>query len=188
MFWINSMAANIFLRFSASMPSSSDSSGFLYYFLYSQVGILFMFSYVKKYESLISNRAFLRRCLQSFCFPGLSIAFQSYCLHNWQIWWLLSDSPQDGPCSVFSRGHVESTIPQVWFIHSHQSIFVIFTHSSSWTAFFTSSEFIYFHSILLIIEVSNVILFLLTIYHLVPINYEYYVLSSSGPGPKSGPG
>ena len=60
-------------------------------------------------------------------------------------------------------------------IHSFPSIYiVIFTHSSSWTAFFTSSEFIYFHSILLIIEVSNVILFLLTIYHLVKIKKDYY--------------
>ena len=36
MFWINAMAANIFFRFSASMPQTSDD-GFTKYFVYSQV-------------------------------------------------------------------------------------------------------------------------------------------------------
>ena len=36
MFWINAMAANIFFRFSASMPQNSDD-GFSKYFVYSQV-------------------------------------------------------------------------------------------------------------------------------------------------------
>ena len=38
MFWINSMAANIFFRFSASMPQNSDD-GFSKYFIYSQVDL-----------------------------------------------------------------------------------------------------------------------------------------------------
>ena len=36
MFWINGMAANIFFRFSASMPQNSDD-GFSKYFIYCQV-------------------------------------------------------------------------------------------------------------------------------------------------------
>ena len=39
MMWINAMAANIFFRFSASMPQNSDD-GFSKYFIYSQVCII----------------------------------------------------------------------------------------------------------------------------------------------------
>ena len=72
--------------------------------------------------SIIRQYFFFDFAFNSCFYPGLPIAFQSHCLHNWQVWWLLSDPPQDGPCPVFPRGHVESTIKQVWFIHAHQSI------------------------------------------------------------------
>ena len=38
--------------------------------------------------------------------------------------------------------------------------------SRSWMAFFKSSEFLYFHSILISLEISNVILFILTWHNL----------------------
>ena len=36
-----------------------------------------------------------------------------------------------------------------------------------WTAFFSSPEFIYFHSILIALQAANVLFFLLTVYYLV---------------------
>ena len=41
------------------------------------------------------------------------------------------------------------------------------TSAGEWTAFFSSPEFLYFHSILITLQAANVLFFLLTVYYLV---------------------
>ena len=123
MFWINSMAANIFLRFSASLPSSSDTSGFLRYFLYSQV-LWYYVWYDKAFISWMQNFVKMNKSRYCFiiiycCLLGLPTTHLPDCLHCWQVRRLLSDPPQDGPRSLLPWGHVESAITQV---HSFPSI------------------------------------------------------------------
>ena len=138
MFWINAMAANIFFRFSASMPQTSDD-GFSKYFIYSQVGYLFLLH--DHLMSVISSP-------QGF---PLVIVISVYLVDQYGHcdWGLPLPSMGDAHCFL---GHTWNTQRRLG--------------SGGWTDFFLTPEFLYFHSIVLVLETANIVFFCLTIHSL----------------------
>ena len=133
MFWINAMAANIFFRFSASMPQDSDD-GFTKYFVYSQV------------------RTVSCTVMETMTGQGTPLLVV-VCVY-------LVD--QYGPCHwvLPNMGTAHCYLGNTWNTQRMVS-------NGGWTDFLKTPEFIYKHSIILVLEIFNFIFFSLTIHCLI---------------------
>ena len=122
-FWINAMAANIFFKFSAFIPQTSeiDCATFLRYILYAQGFPLVLCIVVAAMDKFGSCDFILPNMGVANCFLG----------SPWSSRWING------------------------------------SYDDSWISFFYSSEFIYFHSVLFVLQMANIIFFILTVYFLV---------------------
>eukprot|EP00092_Neocalanus_flemingeri_P083242 GFUD01104451.1.p1 GENE.GFUD01104451.1~~GFUD01104451.1.p1 ORF type:complete len:540 (-),score=97.41 GFUD01104451.1:263-1882(-) len=123
MFWINAMAANIFLKFSSTLSSTSDNdrAKYILYTLYAQGMPLLLCIFTALMDEFGSCDWILPNMGKAHCFLG---------------------APWGASLSLG-------------------------TSFGQWETFFSTPEFLYFHSVLIALQVANVLFFLRTVYYLV---------------------
>ena len=148
MFWINAMAANIFFKFTSMKSSSADNEKvkFIFYTLYSQVGFLYLYKF-------------------TFLFSWLILYHQGV---PFLLCILIGLMDRFGSCDLLlpNMGVAQCFLGSPWG-EQWEASYSNETNSLQWSVFFSSPEFLYFHSILMVLQASNIFFFLLTVYYLV---------------------
>ena len=138
MFWINAMAVNIFFKFTSMRSSSSEhQNNNRNLFLY------LLYSQVEfkwLYWYCVGHYSFNLTCQGMPLLLCITTAMMDYL----------------GPCE-WSLPHMGA---YHCFLGSSES-------NQGWSSFFSAPEFLYFNSIILVLQTANIIFFLLTVYYFV---------------------